>query len=130
MKSTEEKGSLFTGSAFIIYDRADAAKKVISMSKNASICAKVNQMTFERAPEPTDVYWEHLDVPDSRRVINTLITYSISLALVGACFGIIYGLTITKLKYMENHKNSTSSVDSIATNLLSVAISAVITIIN
>lgn len=49
---------------------------------------------------------------------------------MGICFGVIYGLTEGKLSYVSNHKSDTSTSGYIATNLLSIAISLVITAIN
>ena len=62
--------------------------------------------------------------------MNTIITYLFSLVLVAVCFGIIYGLTIGKINYVGKTKGNASFANMVATNVLSVAISLVITIIN
>lgn len=59
-----------------------------------------------------------------------MITYLVSLILVGVCFGIIYGLTVGKINYVEKHKGDKSTANFVATNVLSIIISLVITFIN
>jgi len=76
------------------------------------------------------VYWEHLDVRSVRRIVNVCITYAISLALVGVSFGIIYGLTLAKLNYMESHEDDDSNLALVINNLLSLTVSFTITFIN
>jgi hypothetical protein len=48
--------------------------------------------SFERAPEPTDVFWENLSIPALRRMKNIILTYLATLFVIGCCFGVIYGL--------------------------------------
>jgi len=51
---------------------------------------------FERAPEPSDVYWDNLSVSFFRRVRYIFLTYIATIFLIGACFGIIYGINKAK----------------------------------
>lgn len=64
---------------------------------------------------------------DCRRLCSTIFVYLISMILVAICGGIIYGLTIGKNNFTESHKGKS---DKAATNVLSIVISLVITIIN
>jgi hypothetical protein len=48
--------------------------------------------SFERAPEPTDVFWENLSVSALRRARNVIVTYLATLLVIGCCFGVIYGI--------------------------------------
>lgn len=90
-----------------------------------------NSAIFKTAPEPTDVYWEHLEVSDIQRFFYTIITYFISFILVCICFVIIYLLTVAKNDYTNKHKNDPKSlVNIIASNVIGVVISLVITLIN
>lgn len=50
--------------------------------------------------------------------------------LIGICFGCIYGLTEAKISYVNSHKGDASTSAYLATNILSIAISLIITIIN
>jgi len=59
-----------------------------------------------------------------------MITYTFSLVLVAMCFGVIYGLTVAKIKFTDDHKNDKSTANFIATNLISLIISFTITGIN
>lgn len=49
--------------------------------------------------EPTDVFWEHLDVSDYRYVVKTIGSFFVSMLLIGVSFGIIYGLTVGNKHY-------------------------------
>ena len=75
----------------------------------------ISKIIFEFAPEPTDVYWEHLDVTDIKRILKTIGTYIASLILVGICFGIIYGLTIAKNNYTTDHAEDKSKKSEVYT---------------
>jgi hypothetical protein len=59
---------------------------------------------FERAPEPTDVYWDNLSVSWFSRSMRILMTYFFTIILVGICFGIIYGITISKADILERSR--------------------------
>jgi hypothetical protein len=142
----EDKDSLFAGKAFIMFNKPVDRLIVLNdnkltvfgriiktIARKLCCCCSRHDLTsiiFSPAAEPTDVYWEHLDTSDFTKVKNTLFTYLVSLILVGACFGIIYGLTISKINYVSSHKTDTSTAAYVATNVLSIAISLVITIIN
>jgi hypothetical protein len=69
-----------------------------------------------RAPEPEDIIWENIGIPDREIRKRKMFTYFITLLLLGVSFGIVYGLTILQLTY-EN-------------SILSIAISLSITVIN
>lgn len=47
---------------------------------------------FIRAPEPTDIFWDHLHVKEIQRVFRVLATFFVSFILLVICFLIIYGL--------------------------------------
>jgi hypothetical protein len=137
---------LFTGKAIIVFETMKDAAHILVANKvtlftktmralrNKLCCCcpvdSLNHVIFERAPEPTDIIWEHLDITDFRKFKNTFITYFFSFILVAACFGIIYGLTEAKIKYTESTKDVKSLTVKIATNVIGAIISLVIVIIN
>lgn len=45
---------------------------------------------FIRAPEPTDIIWEHLDVSSRKRIRRMILTFIAALLMIGVSFGIIY----------------------------------------
>lgn len=51
-------------------------------------------MVFERAPEPSDVYWENLYVSDFERFFRLVMTYFATFILLVICFVIIYLLNV------------------------------------
>lgn len=51
---------------------------------------------FERAPEPTDVYWDNLNVSYFKRLRNVILTYLATIIVIGGCFGVIYGINVAK----------------------------------
>ena len=56
----------------------------------------VSQYTFERAPEPTDVYWENLKITTGQRILYVCKTYFYTFVVIGVCFGVTYGLNEVK----------------------------------
>jgi hypothetical protein len=69
-----------------------------------------------RAPEPEDIIWENIGIPDREIRKRKMFTYFITLLLLATSFGIVYGLTILQLTYESS--------------ILSIAISLSITVIN
>ena len=58
-------------------------------------------MHIERAPEPTDIFWENQNVPVASRIKKVTKVFLATLVLIGICFGIIYGLNIAKRRLNE-----------------------------
>jgi ABC-type nitrate/sulfonate/bicarbonate transport system permease component len=54
------------------------------------------KFNFERAPEPSDVYWENLSTTAFWRLIRITLTYLVTAIIIGICFGILYGINIGK----------------------------------
>jgi hypothetical protein len=73
-------------------------------------------ITTSRAPEPEDIIWENIGIPDCSIIQRKLLTYFVTLVLLGASFGIVYGLTILQITYNSS--------------ILSIMISLSITVIN
>jgi hypothetical protein len=73
-------------------------------------------VTACRAPEPEDIVWENIGIPDCSIVLRKLLTYFVTVVLLGASFGIAYGLTMLQLTYSNA--------------VLSIGISLSITVIN
>jgi ABC-type glycerol-3-phosphate transport system permease component len=75
------------------------------------------KVKIERAPEPEDILWSNLAVPTGEYAKRKIITYTVTFAMLGASFGIVYGLS----------KAQQSNTDNQA---LSLAISACISVVN
>lgn len=98
----------------------------IAALKRVFCCGNADgSFTFERAPEPSDVYWENLSVTSIKRFFRVSATYFATTIIIGACFGIIYGINIAK-KNMEHGDDSNSG----AVRFLSFVCSFVIVITN
>jgi hypothetical protein len=69
-----------------------------------------------RAPEPEDVIWENIGIPDYSIILRKILTYFVTILLLCASFGIVYGLTMLQFTYTNE--------------ILSIAISLSITVIN
>jgi hypothetical protein len=56
-------------------------------------CSKPqNRWYFRRAPEPTDIIWEHMNVHICKRFINYLFSFVATVAIMGICFYVIEGV--------------------------------------
>ena len=62
------------------------------------------KFNFERAPEPSDVYWENMSTTDFGRFIRILLTYLTTAIIIGICFGILWGINIAKTE-VEKRKD-------------------------
>jgi len=109
---------LYIGTAFIVFEKPRDVFTVLTefeesvMGKAWRIfrtifcgcCCKPNDIykyKFERAPEPTDVYWENLHIKTIQRIKNVLVTYTATLLVIGVCFLVTYGLNELKDSMQE-----------------------------
>ena len=53
---------------------------------------------IEKAPQPEDIIWQNLGLSDCDILKRKLLTYTITLILLGASFGAVYGLTQAQLQ--------------------------------
>jgi hypothetical protein len=53
-------------------------------------------MILERAPEPSDVLWENLNVSFVSRIYKMIMIFMSILILIGLCFASIYGLDVVQ----------------------------------
>ena len=77
----------------ILNNKGDCCTELFSVC-----CNDKNKMTFERAPEPSDVYWENLNITTCQRFLRVACTYFGTVLVIGICFGIIYGINIAKIE--------------------------------
>ena len=61
---------------------------------------------FERAPEPTDIYWENLDVGTCTRIIASLFSYAATGFLILLCLIIIMAIKQAKTSRIAEMKAS------------------------
>jgi len=83
----------------------------------------LEEAIFFRAPEPTDVFWEQLNVSKPKKCRRTTETYAITFLLLGCDLGIIYGLN----KWKDQYKDAENEYRDI---VIGLAISMVISLIN
>ena len=86
-------------------------------------------MKVEKAPAPTDVNFENLTVSTYIRMKRSLLTYTISLIVLGIAFSINYGLSKIKDDLDKDSKGIESS-NAYGIRLISLGASFLVTIIN
>lgn len=67
---------------------------------------KHNLWKFERAPEPTDIYWENLHVSNASRYCRATLSYVVSFILILLIFVGINALKEAQMEYKENFKQN------------------------
>lgn len=95
----------------------------LNCCRNKEYLLNIPGAVVEEAPEPEDIIWENIGAPLGERIRMKMITYLISFLLLGASFGIIFGLAVAQ-KQGNNVTLSLliSFVVSIINVLLSLAI--------
>jgi len=65
--------------------------RVIKFLTSCCCCWKKSSLWFfERAPEPTDIYWENLGINQIERVVYGFFTYFMTGLLMGICLAFIF----------------------------------------
>ena len=104
--------SKFTGVAIVVLKTQKAQKELIQYSKKNSLISyfkklfclwccsdEQSELSFERAPEPTDIFWENMNVTPRMRNMKIATVFLATLALIVACFFSLYALDKVKRQY-------------------------------
>lgn len=52
------------------------------------------QWTWDRAPEPNDIFWENLGISSIERIVSGFLSFFATVILIGACFGLITAIKV------------------------------------
>lgn len=80
---------------------------------------RVLDVKLSRAPEPEDINWNNIGVEFGSIVCRKFVTYFVTAALLGASFGIVYGLTLIQI---STNNSIISYVASTSISVLNVLI--------
>jgi hypothetical protein len=50
------------------------------------------KFVFERAPEPSDIYWENMGVTTLTRICKSMVSFMLTAVLMGGCVGFIFAI--------------------------------------
>jgi hypothetical protein len=76
-------------------------KCIISNEKQKRFLLKRNLEVYV-APEPEDIIYENLQYSSTDKGLRMLLTYFLSLIIIGICFLVILSLNSLQIKYMKN----------------------------
>jgi hypothetical protein len=110
-KSKQE--DMYTGIVFIVFKSPLDCIHVIQENSRwpitkfiaRSLCGCIPgswKFTFERAPEPSDIYWENIGVSTCTRVCKSLFSFILTAILMGFCVGFI--AAIKQAQYAQEDK--------------------------
>ncbi|EGR30205.1 hypothetical protein IMG5_137940 [Ichthyophthirius multifiliis] len=126
----------FSGWAFVSLQTEQEKEEIIDLYDCSFIQMKIkgvkplvyhgNQLVIKQAPQPTDIFWENLKLSDKQRSQRNLLGTLFSLLVLGACFGLLYGL-ITAQKSLNTSSNNDNQT---IVQIVGIAISVVISIFN
>ena len=115
--------SSFTGVCFVIMNKPVDCLKVLE-SQDSFFYGKLKRFLgcfvcmdnssywwFERAPEPTDIFWENLDVSTCTRVVASLFSYAATAFMIVMCLGIITAIKQAKTSAIADMKKSGKIVE-------------------
>lgn len=89
---------LFSGIAIVVVETQKMQELILNRSAIRDACCGGSGantgFSYERAPEPSDIYWENLAVTSFGRRIRVTLTFIATFLLVGACFGILYAISL------------------------------------
>lgn len=106
----EEK---FTRIVFVVLKRPQLAYKVINQTQSwrlwktyAPSCFMENEdrWYWERAPEPSDIFYENLAVSTCARIFYSAFSYFMTIILMGLCLAIIGPIKTAQKSFIEESK--------------------------
>lgn len=143
---------LYKGTAFVIFEMQGDSDRVLEKFDQSPIGAffsflgnkicccctedkdithfKGNKIFAQRAPEPTDVYWENMNTPLVTTMKRTICTYLITMLLLGVTFGANLGLNIYKDSLETQGRETTSFTEQGLIRLMSILMSMFVVVVN
>ena len=85
---------------------------------------------FQKAPEPSDVYWENLNVSFVRRFKVTLMTYFGTSIVIGICLLITWGFSELKDEMNEKLETTKNAGEGFGIRIVTAISSGVVVITN
>lgn len=80
-------------SVFIAFESEEGYNRALAIKENEmDIEWRGKKLSFDAAPEPTDIIWENRQITRNRRIINTVITVINTLILLAFSFWFIFFL--------------------------------------
>jgi hypothetical protein len=144
----DERAVYFTGIAYVTFrtkEQKDLVQEQLgsdagfvramcfnTSNKSLSINGKTSRYSLKEAYDPSDIKWENQGIKKRQIFFYRLVTYFLSLLVLGVSFGIILGLKVAQKKITDEAllSNNSTSFSSFSFRLLSVAIGLVVTLIN
>ncbi|KAL4481493.1 hypothetical protein ABPG74_007582 [Tetrahymena malaccensis] len=129
-KGTEFMKKYFVGIALVTFQSEQEKEDIIELAKNKQIIYRKNVLRIRQAPEPTEIFWENLNVSLINRIIR--IGAAIILGLVCLFCGsiIIYLLCYVQYNYTKNRKEVMTFKEKAIIQSFSFMISTLIFVIN
>ena len=92
---------------------------------------KRQKISVEMANEPSDIFWENLEISFKHRLVNTIEAIIFTLLAVSVSFGMVYGMKyLGQQQEDESNSGNQSVTESFKSRILSIWPSIVIIMIN
>ena len=135
----------FTGTAYIVFQLPEQAKRMrklltvhwlttIKIYLKKLICLENQELyknsyflNVKRAPEPNDIIWENLDVPEYKKFLYIALTNLATLFLLAVSFSLVVGVTFIQRHLQINYEEEMSFLALQAVNMMGAVL---ITVIN
>jgi len=67
------------------------------------------QWEFERAPEPSDIYWENLGTSTGERICRSMWSFMLTAFLILICLGVISAIKSAQMTHLEKEMENGKS---------------------
>ena len=135
----EEK---FTHIVFVVFKNPKLAHKLVDDTKGfrwwknyAPSCLINNEdrWYFDRAPEPSDIYYENLNVSTCERICLGIQSFIFTMLLMSICFVVVFSIKGYQKKLIAEAKMNAfkaSNYDKMKTQAFSMGATMFVTIVN
>lgn len=123
--------NLYVGTAFIVFQKPTHAHAVLNSQDDSLLlytlkllwrnfcCCFVSKNSasnfqFAKAPEPSDVYWENMNITFIRRFKVTLVTYLGTSLVIGVCLLLTWGFSELKDEMNQRIEDAEEDGDGVS----------------
>ncbi|KAL4466145.1 hypothetical protein ABPG72_000691 [Tetrahymena utriculariae] len=129
-KGSEFMSKYFVGIALVSLETESQKEQLLQLAEQKQFLYKNIYLEISQAPEPTEIFWENLNVSILSRIIRIAASILLGLAFLACGSFFIYYLCEKQYNYVNSLHDVTSFYEKAVIQIIPLLISCLISIIN